>query len=330
MVYVPEGAFYVGDNKTSYGSFFSGGTTNPYQITSENNITVENTAGNLYYTTGTYYGDGAGPIPAAFPKGYAAFYCMKYEITQGQYAEFLNLLTSAQATNRYYNTTAYRYTISGTHPNYSASAPDRACNHLTWADGIAYMDWSGLRPMTELEYEKASRGTLTPVSGEYAWGTGTIAGSAYTLSNNGAVNEGIATNYSTSAGNCSYSTTDGSTDGPLRVGIFAAHASNIGRVTSGATYYGIMEMSGNLWERAVTVGNATGRNFTGINGDGILDANGHANMTNCPDNSAVGSGFRGGGWLYGSVNCRTSDRGVAAYTGTGRYFDFGFRGVRCP
>ena len=332
MVYVPEGAFYVGDNKTSTASFFVGGTTNPYQITSEDAITVANTAGNLYYTTGLYTGDGEGPIPAEFPKGYAAFYCMKYEITQGQYAEFLNLLTSMQAANRYANENGnYRHTISGTHPNYSASAPDRACNWLSWADGIAYMDWSGLRPMTELEYEKACRGTQTPVANEYAWGTTTIAGgSAYLLSNFGAANEGIVANYSTTAGNCSYSTTDGSIDGPLRVGIFAAHANNTGRVTSGASYYGIMEMSGNLWERSVTVGNATGRNFTGVNGDGILDAWGHADMTNCPDNSAVGSGFRGGNWHYDSYYCRTSDRYLAANTNTYRLYYYGFRGVRCP
>jgi len=331
MVYVPEGAFYVGDNKTSTGSFFSGGTTNPYQITSENAITVANTAGNLYYTTSENYGDGVGPIPAAFPKGYSAFYCMKYEITQGQYAEFLNLLTSTQATNRFYNTTGSRYTISGTYPNYYASAPDLACNYLSWADGIAYMDWSGLRAMTELEYEKACRGTLAPLNGEYAWGTSTIAGSAYTLSNNGTSNEGIVTNYSTSAGNCSYFTTVYvSIQGPLRVGIFAAHASNTGRVTSGSTYYGIMEMSGNLWERAVTIGNATGRNFTDENGNGILTANGDANITNCPDNSAVGSGFRGGNWRNNNDYCRTSDREGAANPYNDRSENFGFRGVRCP
>jgi formylglycine-generating enzyme required for sulfatase activity len=320
MVYVPTGAFYVGDNKTSEASFFSGGTTNPYQITSENAITVANTAGNLYYTTGGDYGDGAGPIPAAFPKGYAAFYCMKYQITQGQYAEFLNLLTSAQATNRYPNLNGnIRHTISGSHPNFSASTPDRACNYLSWADGIAYMDWSCLRPMTELEYEKACRGTLTPVSGEYAWGSTSIT-TAATITNDGTANE------TTTTGNCN-SNNWGIIDGPLRVGCFAKAGTT--RVQSGATYYGIMEMHGNTREKTVTVGNVTGRNFTGINGDGVLDINGHCNTSNCPDNTAVGSGLRGGDWFgdyftYGTISTRIH----ATYTTTPRSLLYGFRGVR--
>jgi hypothetical protein len=45
------------------------------------------------------------------------------------------------------------------------------------------------------------------VANEYPWGTTGIAASAYTLANAGATNEGIATNYSTTLGNASYSTT---------------------------------------------------------------------------------------------------------------------------
>ncbi|MCP4001703.1 MAG: SUMF1/EgtB/PvdO family nonheme iron enzyme, partial [Gammaproteobacteria bacterium] len=207
---------------------------------------------------------------------------------------------------------------------------DRACNFLSWADGTAYMDWCALRPMTELEFEKACRGTVTPVANEYAWGTATIATSAYTLSNDGAANAGIASNYSATAGNASYSGTDGSINGPVRSGIFAAHSSNAGRITSGATYYGIMEMSGNLFERCVTVGNTTGRIFTGENGNGVLTAAGNADMPNCPGNNASGSGFRGGSWLDSGSIARTSDRGNAADTYSNRYSDYGVRAVRCP
>ena len=45
-------------------------------------------SGYLYYASGANTGDAAGPIPAAFPKGYAAFYMMKYDISQGQCANF--------------------------------------------------------------------------------------------------------------------------------------------------------------------------------------------------------------------------------------------------
>lgn len=275
MVYVPAGNFYVGSGGTETSAFYMyPTTTNPYQITGEGAITVGTTDGNLYYPSSTYGGDQSGPIPANFPKGYAAFYCQKYEISQQQYVDFLNTLTSAQASTRYPNATTNRHAITVSGGVYSTTNPYVACNFLSWMDGAAYSDWAGLRPMTELEFEKACRGLETPVANEYAWGTATVAGNAYTLENDNATNEGIASNYSTSTGNASYDITDGSIDGPLRVGIFAANADNQGRITAGASYYGIMELSGNLWERAVTVGNATGRDFTGLHGNGALSTNG--------------------------------------------------------
>ncbi|MFN3345365.1 MAG: hypothetical protein ACK412_06920 [Chloroherpetonaceae bacterium] len=35
---------------------------------------------------------------------------------------------------------------------------------------LLYLAWSGLRPMTELEFEKACRGVEKGVPGEFAWG----------------------------------------------------------------------------------------------------------------------------------------------------------------
>ncbi len=335
MVYVPAGNFYVGSGGTETSAFYMfPTTTNPYQITGEGAITVGTTDGNLYYPSSTYGGDQSGPIPANFPKGYAAFYCQKYEISQQQYVDFLNTLTSAQASTRYPNATTNRHAITVSGGVYSTTNPYVACNFLSWMDGAAYSDWAGLRPMTELEFEKACRGLETPVANEYAWGTATVAGNAYTLENDNATNEGIASNYSTSAGNASYMTTTSSINGPLRVGIFAAHADNSGRITAGASYYGIMELSGNLWERAVTVGNATGRDFTGLHGNGALSTNGHANETAWPGltsgevTGATGSGFRGGDWYNNAATVRVSDRVCAALTSTPRGVNFGFRAVR--
>ncbi|HQM43765.1 MAG TPA: SUMF1/EgtB/PvdO family nonheme iron enzyme [Smithellaceae bacterium] len=335
MVYVPAGNFYVGSGGTETSAFYMyPTTTNPYQITGEGAITVGTTDGNLYYPSSTYGGDQSGPIPANFPKGYAAFYCQKYEISQQQYVDFLNTLTSAQASTRYPNATTNRHAITVSGGVYSTTNPYVACNFLSWMDGAAYSDWAGLRPMTELEFEKACRGLETPVANEYAWGTATVAGNAYTLENDNATNEGIASNYSTSTGNASYDITDGSIDGPLRVGIFAANADNQGRITAGASYYGIMELSGNLWERAVTVGNATGRDFTGLHGNGALSTNGHANETAWPGltsgevTGATGSGFRGGNWGFVASRMRVSDRHIAAFTFTFRGNSYGFRAVR--
>ena len=335
MVYVPAGNFYVGSGGTETSAFYMyPTTTNPYQITGEGAITVGTTDGNLYYPSSTYGGDQSGPIPANFPKGYAAFYCQKYEISQQQYVDFLNTLTSTQASTRYPGQSTYRHAITVSDGVYSTDNPYVACNFLSWMDGAAYSDWAGLRPMTELEFEKACRGTVTPVANEYAWGTATVASSAYTLENPGATNEGIASNYSTSTGNASYDITDGSIDGPLRVGIFAANANNSGRITAGASYYGIMELSGNLWERAVTVGNATGRDFTGLHGNGALSTNGHANETAWPGltsgevTGATGSGFRGGSWNSAATYMRVSARFYAAFSNSNRVNNYGFRAVR--
>ena len=336
QVYVPQGSFSAGSGGTESGAFYKQpAVTNPYQITSEGAITVGTAADNLYYAYNGYNGDQLGPIPAAFPKGYKAFYCMKYEISQQGYVDFLNCLTQPQANTRKFNKPVpdnYRYEITGsTVGSYVTSNPFVACNHLNWADLAAYLDWSGLRPMTELEFEKSCRGTLTALPNEYAWGTTGIVNSAYTLSNSGANNENIATNYGTTAGNATYYLTTpygGIINGPVRVGIYAGNSLNTGRVTSGATYYGIMEMSGNLWERPVTVGNPTGRGFTGANGNGLLDSAGNANVFLWPGADAIGTGFRGGYWICNETILQVSDRFLSANTYTVRGIDCGGRGIR--
>jgi len=359
MVYVPQGAFYVGDADNDVKDcFHDGDDTGPYQVTGEGAITVGTGNGELYYdynhTSGG--GDQSGPIPADFPKGYNSFYAMKYEISQGQYADFLNTLTRDQQNPRTYSdvstnaiTNIYvmsnqtsvigRNTItcpaSGngtTDPiTFSVSTPDRACNYLSWMDDAAYADWAGIRPMTGLEFEKICRGTQSVVDDEYVWGNANIATAAYTLANDGQPGESIAANYANDpTGNAMYTHTIGSIGGPLRCGIFATATSS--RAEAGAGYYGAMEMSGNLFERPVTLGNATGRGFTGSHGDGALSVNGDADVLNWPGlvsgevTGADGSGSRGGGF-FSSV-LEVAFREGAANTYTGRDYIIGFRAVR--
>ncbi len=335
MVYVTEGAFYLG--KDGYNHFYQPypepTVEEYYKINSEGEIEVANEHYKLWYReTNQHAGDRQGPIPAAFPKGYHDFYCMKYEVSQGQYAEFLSMLTDNQDNNRYPNLNGnYRHTISGSFSNYSASAPERACNYLSWADATAYADWAALRPMTELEFVKACRGKAPGVAGEYPWGNSNIAGLPYTLSNDGADNENISSNYSTSAGNISYSETDGSINGPLRCGIFAANENNSGRITSGASRYGIMQLGGNVGERIVTVGHPSGRSYTGLHGDGVLTEDGYANVLNWPGSggpTSLGSGFMGGSFGSGSGQCQVSGRNEAARNYPDRHYLWGFRAVR--
>lgn len=310
----------------------------------------------------------ATPLNDNGPTGFSGFYSMKYSITQQQYVDFLNALTRTQQQARFSSTTVGRFMHStgtqstpsarngvrlmsdpgGTVPrvfgndlnnnNIAGESDDGqwiAMNFLSLMDGAAYLDWAGLRPMTELEYEKAARGPVAPVANEYAWGTAQIAGSPYTLSNAGEANESIAMNYSTTGGNANYGSTRPALteqQGPLRVGIFATGSSN--RIQSGASYWGIMELSGNQWERPVTVGNATGRAFTGLHGDGILNLDGHGNVEAWPGGGAngitggTGFGARGGSSGTSGIGLVVSHRSSAVSGLTVRQSTFGFRGVR--
>jgi len=332
MVYVPQGSFYAGDGTTlnTNGQFENGQFTNAFLVTNDNYIIYlgGGTNGNMgnrnrvgmYALEDDFNNTTTVLLPAAFPKGYNAFYCMKYETSQGQYADFLNQLAYAQATNRYPSYSDKRYTISGSYPNYSASAHTRACNYLCWADGAAYADWAGLRPMTELEYEKACRGPLSPVAEEYAWGTTTITQQTGYVGTDGSGTEAALP----AGADCNYNSN--ATNGPVRCGLFAT--TNAGRVLAGSTYWGIMEMSGNVRELTVTVGNSTGRKFAGAHGNGRLDSNGNADAPLWPDTTATGTGNRGGNWLENALFLRTSDRRYAGRVISDRSAYIGWRAVR--
>ena len=348
MVYVPQGVFKVGSGGAESGSLTAGpwvsGSTVPFAITNESALMMTNDFGGLWglSTSGNNTIGSTGVLATVYPKGYNAFYCMKYEITQGQWVDFFNLLTDTQKATRditggTYNSTGKgidsetnRNTIAWTTGDATCTTPDRACNFLSWDDGVAYADWAGLRPMTELEFEKACRGPSDPVANEYAWATATIMSGTINLT---FPEDGAETNTtSVISGAANYgdkyiqTNSENAGKGPIRAGLFATAVST--RITSGATFWGIMEMSGNLYEQVVTVGHNTGRLFTGSTGDGTLDSNGYAHYGFWPNASAAGAGFRGGDWIYISNNARTSDRNLAARANPVRYNSFGFRAVR--
>jgi hypothetical protein len=163
MVYVAEGPFYLGSGGAELNGFYmyTDGSqhTQPYRVTSAGAIPTGRQKGRLWARKGAQPEDN-GEIPASFPNGYSAFYCMKYHITGVQYAGFLNTLSAAQAEARYPGPeTVIR---SGESPNYTYSGKDGAARGISWADGAAFAAWAGLRPMTELEWEKAVRGPREP------------------------------------------------------------------------------------------------------------------------------------------------------------------------
>lgn len=334
MVYVHAGAFNLGGaSGTEEAKFYrSPSTTTFYNVVSEAAITIGTGTGNLYYgLSATSPGDQAGPIPALFPKGYQAFYCMKYEVSEDQWVSFFNTLTDTQKATRNISSWNGNGTLARSRVSWpgtgiaTTSAPDRAVSFTSWNDATAYLDWAALRPMTELEFEKAGRGPLTAVADGYAWGTNNVFGSAYTLINDGTSNE-LISNPGESTGNAIYKLTRiNGQGGAVRNGIFAASAPNKNREETGGSYYGIMELSGNVWEFAVTVGTSVNRAFTGLHGNGALSVSGNNNETGWP----IEGGFRGGSSASDAIEIALSARRLASYmVSNGHFQDAGFRAVR--
>jgi len=340
MVYVDQGAFAVGTGGTESAAFTL--TT----INTANATTTPGGTGALGGQAGGFPTGQTAPNSASWPNGFDDHYGMKYEVTQQGYVDFLNTLTFTQQTTRTANApsnsagtgamatgNSFRNGIDIQTPGVAPSLPavlacnldgdalfgeatdgqDIAANFLSWGDLCAYLDWCGLRPMSELEFEKACRGPLLPVANEFPWGTVNMASAGpYTLTNAGTPAEGIATNYATTAGNGAYAVTTpvgGAINGPLRVGTFAANPFNTGRVTAGATYYGQMNMGDNLLERTVALDQVDGKAYTGEHGNGSLAPNGDPNVNSWPSpTTALGSYQRGGYWQASLGDCRTSRR----------------------
>lgn len=315
-------------------------------------------------TVGTNTYPGSAALGANYPKGYAAGYCMKYEATQGQYTDFLNMLTRAQQIRRVAvdisgdtpaggktyvaadaatAAAAFRNTIQSppagmgtTAPiTFTCDRPDRPHNFAIWADCAAYLDWVGLRPLTELEYEKICRGPLPVVAGELAGGG--VPTAADTISG---VEDGTEVLLSTTGPRPNYSfglqnyVGGDAGNGPVRSGIFATATST--RAEAGAAYYGVMEMSGNVWERCITVAEFDNTLPTNAslfdrnrNGDGDLDSLGNHNVATWPNSADVlGSNFRGGNWSRPAEWAAVSDRQYGGQAIAGRTSHRGIRGGR--
>ncbi|OGV64056.1 MAG: hypothetical protein A2283_05095 [Lentisphaerae bacterium RIFOXYA12_FULL_48_11] len=176
--------------------------------------------------------------------------------------------------------------------------------------------------MTELEFEKACRGPLNPVANEYAWGSTTVTAVTNFFGTDGS---GMETALPANA-NCCYNNI-ATVGGPVRCGLFATTSST--RTSSGATYWGIMELNGNMWDLVIVLGNTAGRCFSGLHGDGKLDVSGNANVTGWPGIDAIGNGFRGGSYSDGSVLMRVSDRSYSGnWTDASTNRLIGYRAVR--
>ena len=372
MVYIPDGQFFAGDGTLttplpSSNAFRVNavGNNRPILISSEaafNFIDATSSSGtapfghNPRFTT-------AYTLPSTFPKGYAAFYTMKYELSVQQYTDFFNCLrtdiTTAKNNRNIASSQPSRATFSWSgSPLTDATAgagANRPQGGFSMDDYYTYADWSGLRALSELEYEKMCRGTdrtgsapgiaVYPVNAEYAWGESgnynTVTGTA-NLTNDGTVSEGI-TSPTTSLLNVN----GGFSAGPVRCGIFAAKnpSANQRRLT-GASYYGVMELSGNLEEYVMPAqpqfwwccNNTPQIYYSGSNhGDGNIDqSNGKFNSTAFFSNGDTNCGIywltrRGGSYsgveLVSQRTASTSGTGYCSSPSpTSRVAQCGFRG----
>ncbi|MBX2871266.1 MAG: SUMF1/EgtB/PvdO family nonheme iron enzyme [Saprospiraceae bacterium] len=324
MVYIPSGAFTLGDpseRARHYSSFFTsdenGEPAGLYNVVAEEtSIPIGAEKGNLYYLSQNQYrGDQQGELGPKFPKGFQPFYIMKYEPTQGLYADFLNSLGKTQGQLRvnfggkgYYS---HRGSIHTKDDHYEAKYPDRPNNFMGWDDAMALADWSGLRPMTELEFTKACRGPDAPIATQYPWGNASKAKVDRVVN----LEDNLI----------------------LQNGWSEAQLEDKNRENFGASYYWVMDLAGSLWERVVSVGHPIGRAFEGSHGDGRITYYGFATNEDWPkgDTEIGGFGYRGGGYYthgqpYSEFNPYSpiAYRPYGAWAGGDRTEAYGGRFVR--
>ena len=275
MVYVPEGDFNVAklfNNSTeafpSYRYFNAPGKNHPV-INNKLSPTLN-------------YNDGSNSIEirikgdvgvdtdnnglidnSTYPTGYHSFYCYKFEMSEQQYADFLNTLTPLQIST--IGIAGNNITLND--KQYFSSSPNMACGKSNEIRLLAYADWAGLRPMSILEFNKVSYGPLVPeyyenscwdphelrFKGYPAWGSGTNGGFSY-------ANRDIPTN----------------------VGSHATPGSN--RIQSGASYYGVLDLTGNVHEPVVKMGYFA---FQNNNGNGVLLDDGISDVNNWKNSSML-------------------------------------------
>lgn len=321
MVYIPQGPFYAGESDTtvqrSAGAFHEGGTRDYYKVNSENEIQIGDTKGNLNYNNNNlpeFRGDVKGPVPASFPKGFDPFYIMKYELTDGNYIDFLNSIGVYFSNDRanfggrnYYKE---RGSIRLDGDEYKTDSRQRPASFLSWDDDCAFADWAGLRPMTELEFEKACRGPVRPVMpNSFPWGTNS--------------KEKLSRYY------------DRKGDLVLEPPLNEKDINDVNLEYFGASYYWVMDLNGSVWERCVTLGNERGRSFVATHGDGRLAPyKGTATNEDWPNNrdGKGGISYRGGGYYI--WNMAAAPQGEVGHRNFGAWGEgtkgiaYGFRAVR--
>jgi formylglycine-generating enzyme required for sulfatase activity len=177
--------------------------------------------------------------------------------------------------------------------------------------------------MTEFEFEKACRGPVYPVVNESSWGS-----TDYLAFNNFTVNNRLTSSETLSGTGLGMANIQ--TNMNYRVGISATATSN--RVKAGATYYGILDMTGGMLECVVGFHNTDYSTFSTTNGDGNITSLGFSDVVGWNE---VIIGARGASWRREQNSRPISARGWNQHWQPTRdtynepdWADFGGRGVR--
>ncbi len=335
MVRVTPGAFYLGDGVSTNRFYQGNDNTLPYHVTSYNAITVGNTANDIKANASL-----TSNIPYTYPKGYKNFYLMKYEVSAEQYVDFLNTLTPLQqqsrtrsdlsnitAANRFvmanYNTLTTRRNPIACDANVTYGLPitfycdfnnngvanesddgqNIALTFATANDCLAYLEWAGLRPMTDMEFEKATRGPANPIPYDIA------NGYAYFISRSSITNSGTESESVGNVGTNGLVNLTSPNQSPIRTGALATATTT--RLQSGASYYGILDLTGNVKEFCVYTEDNSLSYTRSMHGSGELDANGLSTTWNGVFQKYL---YKGGSFYENNTNTHAISNSVRNIT----------------
>ena len=143
-----------------------------------------------------------------------AYYIGKYEVTNAEYYEFWKLQLEKNLPDQKPQHTPENFSHLphiGDWPARAEQFPNHPVVGVSWHDAAAYAAWKGMRLPTEAEWEKAARGYTNRT---WPWG-----GAMEPYANTAAMDDG-----------------------------YENRIAPVGSFPKGKSYYGAMDMAGNVWE----------------------------------------------------------------------------------